>query len=107
MPRMRTARWSSSHAMLTKRGPESPARTGRSPDVLDPEARGLDPSLTEAMQRLDELIDAFETDPDEGIQEMATELLQSIDTVHRAGLVRLAELLGQCDDSIREQARTD
>lgn len=57
-----------------------------------------------AMARLDELIDAFEMDPDEGIGEMAAELLQSVDTIHRAGVTRLAAYLAESGDDLRRQA---
>lgn len=66
-----------------------------------PEAGGLEPAVAAALERVEELVDAFESDPDEGIQEMATELLQSIDTIHRTGLTRLVELLGGVDERLR------
>ena len=59
------------------------------------------------MERLHELIAAFESDPDEGIQEMATELLQIVDTIHRAGDTRLAAYLAEGGDHLRERALAD
>jgi hypothetical protein len=73
----------------------------------EPEGGDLDPAVASALQRVEHLIDAFENDPDEGIQEMATELLQSIDTIHRAGLTRLAELLARGGDPLREAVLAD
>ena len=69
--------------------------------------RALDPEIGAAMERLDELIAAFESDPDEGIQEMATELLQSVDTLHRTGVTRLASYLAEVGGDVRERALAD
>jgi hypothetical protein len=59
------------------------------------------------MERLDELLEAFQSDPDEGIQEMATELLESIDVIHRTGVTRLAEFLADAGASARQRALAD
>jgi nitrite reductase/ring-hydroxylating ferredoxin subunit len=67
----------------------------------------LPPEVGAAIERLDELVDAFECDPDERIREMATELLQSVDLIHRAGLSRLAALLGRLDEATRRAALAD
>jgi hypothetical protein len=67
----------------------------------------LDPAVSAALERVEELLDAFEMDPDEGIQEMAVELLRSIDTVHRAGITRLAEYLHSAGEPIRQRALAD
>ena len=67
----------------------------------------LDPAVSAALERIEELLDAFEMDPDEGIREMAVELLQSIDTVHRAGITRLAEYLHSAGEPIRQRALAD
>lgn len=69
--------------------------------------RRLDPAIEAALERLDELIAAFESDPDEGIQEMATELLQSVDAIHRAGLSRLASYLAAAGPGPLERALAD
>lgn len=69
--------------------------------------RGLDPELEAALERIDELVEAFEMDPDEGIREMATELLQSVDTVHRAGVARLAAHLAEAGPGAVQRALAD
>ena len=68
---------------------------------------GLDPKIEAALERLDELVEAFEMDPDEGIQEMATELLDSMDTIHRAGVTRLAALLSEAGPNVLRRALDD
>ena len=69
--------------------------------------RGLDPEIEAALERIDELVEAFEMDPDEGIQEMATELLQSVDTIHRAGVARLAAHLAGAGPAAVQRALAD
>lgn len=69
--------------------------------------RGLDPEIEAALERIDELVEAFEMDPDEGIREMATELLQSIDTIHRAGVARLAAHLAAAGPDLIGRAVSD
>jgi len=53
----------------------------------------LPPEVTAAAQRLDELVKRFEAHPDPAVQERVFELLQCVDTMHRAGLRSLNELL--------------
>jgi hypothetical protein len=63
--------------------------------------------VEEALERLDRLIADFENDPDPSIQLMAAELLQAVDTVHRAGLGQLARYLSQADASLVQRALAD
>ncbi len=58
---------------------------------MEPEP--LPERLADELDRLTDMIAAFESDPDEALQARVFELLQSIDHVHRAGLRRLGELL--------------
>ena len=67
----------------------------------------LEPGVVAALERVEDLISAFESDPDEGIQEMAVELLQSIDAIHRRGLTRLVEILGPDGSGLRERVLAD
>ena len=53
----------------------------------------LDPTLAAAMERLDTLVDGFESHPDPLIQEQVVALLQTVDAIHRVGLTRLAAYL--------------
>ncbi len=85
----------------------APVGRRRSPSVSASDEGTLDPSVSAALERVEELLDAFEMDPDEGIQEMAVELLRSIDTVHRTGVTRLAGYLHTCEEPIRQQALAD
>mgnify|MGYP001273138701 CR=1 FL=1 len=59
---------------------------------MEPE-RELPPELVAAVDRLDDLVHAFEQHPDAAVKERAFELLQCDDIVHRAGMRRLGELL--------------
>jgi nitrite reductase/ring-hydroxylating ferredoxin subunit len=58
-----------------------------------PDAVELPSDVAEAINRLDELVKRFEKHPDPAVQEQVFELLQCIDTMHRAGLRSLNELL--------------
>jgi nitrite reductase/ring-hydroxylating ferredoxin subunit/Fe-S cluster biogenesis protein NfuA len=54
---------------------------------------GLPGEVASAVNRLDDLVKRFEAHPDPAVQERVFELLQCIDTMHRAGLRRLNQLL--------------
>ncbi len=54
---------------------------------------GLPTEVAAAVNRLDELVKRFEAHPDPAVKERVFELLQCIDTMHRAGLRSLNELL--------------
>ena len=60
---------------------------------LPPDEDGLPADVAAAAQRLDELVKRFEAHPDPAVQERVFELLQCVDTMHRAGLRSLNELL--------------
>jgi hypothetical protein len=75
--------------------------------VPAPDQQRLEPEVGAALERLDQLIEAFESDPDEGVQEMAIELLQSVDTIHRTGVTRLAALLAEAGEPFRRRALAD
>ena len=53
----------------------------------------LPPEITDAVDRIADLVAGFEAETDEDLQARVFELLRSIDLVHRAGLHRLDELL--------------
>lgn len=57
------------------------------------QANELPEEVSAAVSRLDELIKRFEEHPDPAVQDRVFEILQCIDTMHRAGLRRLNELL--------------
>ena len=86
----------------------SPASNGQ-PEHLDRTDGGaaLPGRVEAALDRLDRLIADFENDPDPSVQLMAAELLQAVDTVHRAGLQRIAGLLSQADPSLVRRALDD
>jgi nitrite reductase/ring-hydroxylating ferredoxin subunit len=58
-----------------------------------PEDDPLPTEVAAAVVRLDELVKRFEEHPDPAVQERVFEILQCIDTMHRAGLRSLNELL--------------
>ncbi len=61
-----------------------------------------------AVRQLDALVQAFETIPFPEVREMAFDLLQAVDTVHRAGLGRLVALLhAQGQAELLERAAQD
>lgn len=55
--------------------------------------RHLPPRVVAALERMDDLVQSFEQHPDPEVQASVVELLQCIDTIHRSGLRRLADLL--------------
>jgi hypothetical protein len=63
--------------------------------------------LGEALARLDQLVESFETDPDLAVQGRALELLQCVDAVHRPGLTRLAAYLSDPSGEGRERLLAD
>ena len=66
----------------------------RTVQTVEPETEGgLPPELTLNLDRLDDLVAAFEQHPDEIVQAHAFELLRCVDAVHRPGLRRIADLL--------------
>jgi hypothetical protein len=64
-------------------------------------------ALDLAVERLDEMVDSFEQDPEETVRERAITLLQAVDAVHRPGIERLAAYLDAVGPGIRERALTD
>jgi Fe-S cluster biogenesis protein NfuA/nitrite reductase/ring-hydroxylating ferredoxin subunit len=71
--------------------PESSAARDAPSEALRPDA--LPPEIDAAVDRIGELVAGFEGESDEDLQGRVFDLLRSIDTVHRAGLRRLDELL--------------
>ena len=69
--------------------------------------RRVDPTLAEALERLNGLVQSYEAEPDPAVRERAFALLQSVDAVHRAGLTRLAALLEGAGGALREQVLAD
>jgi nitrite reductase/ring-hydroxylating ferredoxin subunit len=67
----------------------------------------LDPTLAAAMERLDTLVDGFESYPDPLVQEQVVALLQTVDAIHRVGLTRLAAYLDNAGGVVREQVLGD
>lgn len=53
----------------------------------------LPPELADAAARVDDLVKRFEEHPDPAVKDRVFELLSYVDTVHRAGLRRLHELV--------------
>ncbi|MDP9311832.1 MAG: NifU family protein [Chloroflexota bacterium] len=69
---------------------------------------GAEAEFQVAAQQLDALVRAFETIPFPEVREMAFDLLQAVDTLHRAGLGRLAALLhAQGQAQLLERAAQD
>ncbi len=69
---------------------------------------GAEAEFQAAVQHLDGLVQAFETIPFPEVREMAFDLLQAVDTVHRAGLGRLVALLqAQGQAELLERASQD
>ena len=64
-------------------------------------------ALELAVQRLDEMIESFEEDPEPTVRERAITLLQAVDAVHRPGLARLAAYLDAAGPVLRERALAD
>lgn len=64
-------------------------------------------ALDLAVEQLDEMVAAFESDPDPTVRERAITLLQAVDAVHRPGLARLAAYLDAAGPGLRERALAD
>lgn len=61
---------------------------------MPPEEDGvLPPEVASAVERLDVLVKRFEQHPEPAVQMGVLDLLQDVDTIHRAGMRRLGELL--------------
>jgi hypothetical protein len=70
-------------------------------------ASELPNALELAVQRLDEMVESFEQDPEPTVRERAITLLQAVDAVHRPGLSRLAAYLDAAGPVLRERALAD
>ena len=64
-------------------------------------------ALELAVQRLDEMVESFEQDPEPTVRERAITLLQAVDAVHRPGLAQLAAYLDAAGPGLRERALAD
>ena len=64
-------------------------------------------TLDLAVQRLDEMVESFEQDPEPTVRERAITLLQAVDAVHRPGLARLAAYLDAAGPGLRERVLAD
>jgi len=64
-------------------------------------------ALDLAVERLDEMVESFEQDPEPMVRERAITLLQAVDAVHRPGLARLAAYLDAAGPGLRERALAD
>jgi hypothetical protein len=64
-------------------------------------------ALDLAVERLDEMVESFEQDPELTVRERAITLLQAVDAVHRPGLARLAAYLDAAGPGLRESALAD
>ena len=66
------------------------------------------PSALElAVERLDEMVESFEQDPEPTVRERAITLLQAVDAVHRPGLMRMAAYLDEAGPGLRGRALAD
>lgn len=65
----------------------------------------LSTEVAAAMQRLDELVTAFEEHPDPGMADALVEVLRAVDVLHRGALQRLVTLLD--DHGLRGEAFAD
>lgn len=61
-------------------------------------------TLELAVERLGEMVDSFEDDPEPTVRERAITLLQAVDAVHRPGLTRLAAYLDRAGPDLRARA---
>src|SRR5215208_4850408 len=92
----------------TRAGSASRARPASRPDrsapAPDPARSVFEPpnALELAVQRLDEMIESFEEDPEPTVRERAITLLQAVDAVHRPGLARLAAYLDAAGPGLRD-----
>src|SRR5215212_10202421 len=85
------------------------SRPDRSAPAPDPARSVFEPpnALELAVQRLDEMIESFEEDPEPTVRERAITLLQAVDAVHRPGLARLAAYLDAAGPGLRASALAD
>jgi Fe-S cluster biogenesis protein NfuA len=65
----------------------------------------LPPQVAAALERLDDLVRAFEDHPDEGVQEGLLEVLRAVDVIHRGALDHLRALLDA--HGLRQEALAD
>jgi Fe-S cluster biogenesis protein NfuA len=65
----------------------------------------LPAEVAAALERLDDLVRAFEDHPDEGVQEGLIDVLRAVDVIHRGALDRLRALLDE--HGLGEQALAD
>ncbi|MFN8636186.1 MAG: hypothetical protein U0893_20235 [Chloroflexota bacterium] len=70
-------------------------------------ASELPNALELAVQRLDEMVESFEQEPEPRVRERAITLLQAVDAVHRPGMERLAAYLNAAGPGLRERALAD
>lgn len=73
--------------------------------AVSTEHSALPPEVATALQRLEYLVEKFEQHPEPTVRERAFELLQCVDTIHRPGLRRLADLLRQ--GGLQQEAAKD
>jgi nitrite reductase/ring-hydroxylating ferredoxin subunit/Fe-S cluster biogenesis protein NfuA len=57
----------------------------------------LPPGVDAALKRLDDLVEKFEMHPDPSVKDRVTALLKAVDTIHRAGLTELSQLLDSAE----------
>ncbi|MBW3639919.1 MAG: NifU family protein [Actinobacteria bacterium] len=69
------------------------------------QSTSLHPQVAAAMDRLDELVTAFEQHPDPQVVDGLVEVLRAVDMLHRGALQRVAELLDA--GGLRDQALAD
>lgn len=74
-------------------------------DRLPPPA--VPDALELAVEQLDEMVTAFEQNPEPTVRERAMTLLQAVDAVHRPGIERLAAYLDAAGPGLRERALED
>ena len=72
---------------------------------MSTQSAALHPQVAAAMDRLDELVTAFEQHPDPQVVDGLVEVLRAVDVLHRGALQRLAALLA--DNGLRDQALAD
>jgi len=64
-------------------------------------------ALDLAVERLDEMVESFEQDPEPTVRERAITLLQAVDAVHRPGVARLVSYLEAAEPRLRAAALRD
>ncbi len=67
----------------------------------------LPSALDLAVERLDEMVESFEQDPEPTVRERAITLLQAVDAVHRPGVARLMSYLDAAEPKLRAAALRD